>query len=137
MVVDFDDFAQQFRERTAARLLEFEQRLAKAQAELEKSAEQAARDSRRGEHPAAGGAPVGGWDTRPARAGRGPVSSLLSAADAPPPAARGVHGTSRAAAVDGWGAKKSASSSAAPSGAGAGAGAAAGTRQVRSVLRKG
>ena len=38
MVVDFDEFARQFRERTAARLLEFEKTLAQAQAELEETA---------------------------------------------------------------------------------------------------
>lgn len=41
--MDFDDFARQFRHRTAARLVEFEKTLAKAQEELEKSAKNAAR----------------------------------------------------------------------------------------------
>jgi len=36
---DFAEFAQGFRERTAKRLLEFEKTLAKAQDELEKSAD--------------------------------------------------------------------------------------------------
>lgn len=39
---DFDEFARGFRERTAARLLEFEKAMAKAQDELEKSAQRAA-----------------------------------------------------------------------------------------------
>lgn len=43
--MDFDAFAQQFRQRTAARMLEFEKALAKAQDELEKSAENAARSA--------------------------------------------------------------------------------------------
>lgn len=39
---DFDEFARGFRERTAARLLEFEKAMAKAQDDLEKSAQRAA-----------------------------------------------------------------------------------------------
>lgn len=38
---DFDEFARGFRERTAARLLEFEKVMAKAQEDLEKSAQRA------------------------------------------------------------------------------------------------
>lgn len=41
MVNDFDEFARQFRQRTAARLLEFERTLAKAQEDLEKAADNA------------------------------------------------------------------------------------------------
>lgn len=41
MVDDFDEFARQFRQRTAARLLEFERTLAKAQEDLEKAADNA------------------------------------------------------------------------------------------------
>lgn len=39
---DFDEFARGFRERTAARLLEFEKVMVKAQEDLEKSAQRAA-----------------------------------------------------------------------------------------------
>ena len=44
---DFAEFAQGFRERTAKRLLEFEKTLAKAQDELEKSADKAMQEARR------------------------------------------------------------------------------------------
>ena len=44
---DFAEFAQGFRERTAKRLLEFEKALAKAQDELEKSADKAMQEARR------------------------------------------------------------------------------------------
>lgn len=43
---DFAEFAQGFRERTAKRLLEFEKTLAKAQDELEKSADKAMQEAR-------------------------------------------------------------------------------------------
>ena len=46
---DFAEFAQGFRERTAKRLLEFEKTLAKAQDELEKSADKAMQEARREE----------------------------------------------------------------------------------------
>jgi len=44
---DFAEFAQGFRERTAKRLLEFEKTLAKAQDELQKSADKAVEQARR------------------------------------------------------------------------------------------
>lgn len=44
--MDFDEFARGFRERTAARLVEFEKTLGKAQADLEKAAKQAAAEAR-------------------------------------------------------------------------------------------
>ncbi|MDO5031265.1 hypothetical protein [Corynebacterium sp.] len=43
---DFDEFARGFRQRTAARLLEFEKAMAKAQEDLEKSAQRAAESAR-------------------------------------------------------------------------------------------
>ena len=45
--MDFEEFAQQFRKRAAARLTEFEATLEKAQRDLEKSAERAAAEARR------------------------------------------------------------------------------------------
>lgn len=43
--MDFDEFARAFRERTAARLLEFEKTMSKAQEDMEKAAKQAAQDA--------------------------------------------------------------------------------------------
>lgn len=47
VAAEFEDFARGFRERTEQRLLQFEKALAKAQDELEKSAEKATEQARR------------------------------------------------------------------------------------------
>lgn len=45
--MDFEDFAEQFRRRTARRLVEFEKTLEKAQRDMEKAATRAAADAQR------------------------------------------------------------------------------------------
>lgn len=79
---DFAEFAQGFRERTAKRLLEFEKTLAKAQDELEKSADKAVEQARRekgqvGRRQAAGQRPR--YSAAPARSrnASGQVQSVL------------------------------------------------------------
>lgn len=64
MVNDFEEFALQFRKRTAARLLEFESALNKAQTEVEKSAEESARLRH---HAAAKGGPASATPSGPPR----------------------------------------------------------------------
>ena len=77
--MDFDEFARGFRERTAARLVEFEKTLGKAQDEVEKAAQQAAKEAAGGGAMGASGKAREAEDrqTPPRRRTTGQVKSVL------------------------------------------------------------
>lgn len=67
MVMEFEQFAEKFRERTAKRLLEFEGKLEKAQQELEKQADHQARKQPGSQHNQQGRASTEQQPAQPSR----------------------------------------------------------------------